>query len=821
MTHGSFSSSLHSCTVVLCLAVGALLAGCDLLNEPVSSTTEEKAAPLLFAEEDSENDGPWLHISAQIPSLACRVGEDLVDDFPTVDDPERVVTARSSQIFGASDEAYVFDNKQENVRQYSKDGQLRSPNWYDKRKDHPDFNSGEDKMVIIEGKINVGLIGSNESEKGSISLPKGTSFEIDFVNPLGSPKSRVLEKELKVSKKSLFGSHSFKVVFAYDENVVSRTPGTQAAPSFGRLKLKTSIPKNEEFDLKKEINSVSEKIRYLSVEENSEKMELEMQTERQYVMSETVPEIYNTKVNNSFETLSLIGLGLGLTASAIPAAAMAMTVGGPQGAALFLLAAQIDFLPQIAGTVVEGFPGGGGSGAASAAMVGTGAFIPEESENENIPTCPTDGGDPSIPLSGDIEGNYIPSTSGPLLNVEDAPPPPLRSRPAGRRIAYGETKWANAPAGSNTSKGAKSNEVGSMVAFSGDTGERVGFDPVTEVRRLDGSSSSGGGNASAVKSSMMDNSLTDVGYSSVAWGQIDGSSGSPDLVVSGFKAGGFEPSTRLYENNGGNFEPAGAGLIDVGQGDVSWADFNDDGRQDILVSGFQERESGATDPVTKLYRNTEDGFEHVGAGLLGVGAGEAAWADYDGDGDLDLILTGRDDNREPVTQLYENTADGFTPRSSPLPDVDLSSVAWGDYDGDGSPDLVIAGRTADGSSLVELYHNDDGSLSLAYDSPIGVERGDLDWADYDSDGDLDLALAGLSVENDSPVTALVENTSSSGSSIFGDVKFFGGASLSSVDWGDMGNDGAPDLIVSGLGSAEDNESDYKSPKTVVLENKEE
>jgi len=809
--------------------VGTLLAGCDLTNEPGLGSSEENQTRSLFAKSDAENEGgPWLHIAAQVPSLACEAGERAVEDDPLVDDARQIVPARTPLAdagnFGPVP-ATVFDNSQVSTHFQ---GNLPSdpPPWW-RSNNYGPFESDEDEMVKLDGRVNISLIGTDQENIYSSDAPRSGDVDVGvekFEGP-GIPTD-VLNVRQEIDKKSIFGSFKFSIIFGYPIYESVRGSSKQNLPNLGRIYVDFTLPEGSKFiPALKEASSKGDKIKIL--DEGSENPRFRVTSDRTYAMLKTGPEIVQEGVEDATETFSQLVLGLELVAAAGPIAAMALQAGGAGGAALALLGIQLEVLPAIAGRVTP-FPGAGASAAAKAAAIGgTGYFVPEEETEGGVPRCEymdesyDDRPMMDVPLSGSTDRRFLDGLSGPLVIAEAEEPSSLKPRPAGQRVAYGEVRLSPSTVFTGENFARQNERSGNMIAFSGNTAGEVGFEPVTEIRRIDDLENSRKSDSDVVKSSVVDDGLTDVGYSSVAWGQVDGSSDSPDLIVSGFKAGGFEPSTRLYENNGGNFESVGAGLVDVGQGDVSWADFDGDGRQDILVSGFQERESGATDPVTKLYRDTGDGFERMNADLVGVGAGEAAWADFDGDGDLDLVVTGRDDNREPVTQLYENIPEGFTPRSSPLPDVDLSSVAWGDYNGDGHPDLAIAGRTANGSSLVELYRNDGGSLSLAFDSPIGVERGDLDWADYDSDGDLDLALSGLSVENNSPVTALVENTSSSESSIFGDVKFFSGASLSSVDWGDMGNDGAPDLIVSGLGSAEDNESDYKSPKTVVLENKEE
>ncbi len=118
-----------------------------------------------------------------------------------------------------------------------------------------------------------------------------------------------------------------------------------------------------------------------------------------------------------------------------------------------------------------------------------------------------------------------------------------------------------------------------------------------------------------------------------------------------------------------------------------------------------------------------------------------AWADYDGDGWLDLYVT---DSVGPNT-LYRNNGDG-TFSVSPLndqvalPEHYSGGASWADYDNDGWPDLLVLGREAD-----VLFHN-DGSQGFS-DVTAATGVGDTyasktaSWADYDNNGWLDLYVA--------------------------------------------------------------------------------
>ncbi len=88
-------------------------------------------------------------------------------------------------------------------------------------------------------------------------------------------------------------------------------------------------------------------------------------------------------------------------------------------------------------------------------------------------------------------------------------------------------------------------------------------------------------------------------------------------------------------------------------------------------------------------------FSDISAGIDDVQVGSVAWGDYDNDGDLDILLTGQDASSALISRVYRQESSGsFSDISAGLDGVWRGSVAWGDYDNDGDLDILLTGQSS-------------------------------------------------------------------------------------------------------------------------------
>jgi len=208
-----------------------------------------------------------------------------------------------------------------------------------------------------------------------------------------------------------------------------------------------------------------------------------------------------------------------------------------------------------------------------------------------------------------------------------------------------------------------------------------------------------------------------------------------------------EGKNLLYRNDGkGSFSDV---TDDTGVGDTEKAngslffDYDHDGDLDLYL---------VKPHANTLYRNNADGTFTDQSSASGLAGGDrnstdAAFADFDDDGDIDLFVT----NDEGSNILFSNQRQGIFKDISQecglKSNGKSTSVSVGDYNNDGFPDIFITSREQGGCAL--YMNKGDGKFTQDMRSPDltrtlqKIRSYDAAFLDIDNDGFLDLLVAGI------------------------------------------------------------------------------
>ena len=179
-------------------------------------------------------------------------------------------------------------------------------------------------------------------------------------------------------------------------------------------------------------------------------------------------------------------------------------------------------------------------------------------------------------------------------------------------------------------------------------------------------------------------------------------------------------------------------------GGVAVGDYDRDGWPDFYFSGGSGGQGA-------LYRSLqgerfEELAEKAGVALPGVEAAGAVFADYDGDGWLDLLVTGVNSSPSYLLRNLGNGRFADVTEASGLADMQHSfSASFADYDRDGDLDLYVA-HWAPPQNRGQLWRNNGDKTFSDVTEQAGIAPNEMNdfaanFADIDNDGWLDLLIA--------------------------------------------------------------------------------
>jgi len=222
----------------------------------------------------------------------------------------------------------------------------------------------------------------------------------------------------------------------------------------------------------------------------------------------------------------------------------------------------------------------------------------------------------------------------------------------------------------------------------------------------------------------------------VALGDLDGD-GDLDVAI----IGAYESVAVCFNDGNGNFTNCNIIFDASDNGNSSpWFygielnDLDQDGDLDIVAIPFWTSQNLIT------FRNNGSGVFTIWQSIsVSVASEESHLADLNGDGRDDLFLT----NTNSTQKIYLNNGNGFNTTPITFVASNACDVALADYDGDGDIDAMLSDRYY---SENQLWLN-DGNANFSYSATYamneyyaGVTAGDID-----NDGDIDFILYGMNI----------------------------------------------------------------------------
>lgn len=267
---------------------------------------------------------------------------------------------------------------------------------------------------------------------------------------------------------------------------------------------------------------------------------------------------------------------------------------------------------------------------------------------------------------------------------------------------------------------------------------------------------------------------------------------------------------KVYLNNGNmSFTDANStlpGITGLVNASMSWADGDADGDKDLLINGHRGNANVAT-----LFIRNGSSFTNSNLSMTATSAGSLSWVDVNLDGKPDIVNTGvaTPDNVDGIVpEIYiNNGGNNFSFTQTNLPARAFVSSDWANYDGDNDMDILLSGWTlpTGTGSDAGVYKNNGGGQFTKVSSLNGIDRPTkIKWNDFNHDGKLDVISGGYFLKNmgaDSFRIASFRATS---------YENYPGSTV--ID--DMNNDGLIDIFLAGE-TLSDVDCNYKSSSTIV------
>ena len=201
---------------------------------------------------------------------------------------------------------------------------------------------------------------------------------------------------------------------------------------------------------------------------------------------------------------------------------------------------------------------------------------------------------------------------------------------------------------------------------------------------------------------------------------------------------------------GPTFPPVQDFAVGLGPISVAVADFNLDGKLDIVTANLD------SDNISVLLGNGAGSFAAAVNFNVGVDPGSVKVGDFNLDGKADLVTANQSSNNLSV--LLGNGSGGFAAATNFSAGTSPFSVTVGDLNLDGKPDLAVGNY--DSNNVSVLLGNGAGSFGSAANFNVGSNPKSVFVGDFDLDGKPDLAAANFNSSNVSVLLNICDGSSS-------------------------------------------------------------
>lgn len=254
--------------------------------------------------------------------------------------------------------------------------------------------------------------------------------------------------------------------------------------------------------------------------------------------------------------------------------------------------------------------------------------------------------------------------------------------------------------------------------------------------------------------------------------------GKLDIVVANF---GSNNISMLLNTGGGFFASAINYNVGALPFIIKTSDFNEDGKQDVIVTNYNSNN------ISILLGNGNGTLQPQINYPVGSNPFDLVCADFNGDNHIDIAVTNEMSNNTSI--LIGSGLGTFSISTTVLTGSQPRSIVASDFNGDGKKDLAIVNL---GANNVSVYlGNGLGGFSSALNYSVGTQSSSMVCADFNGDGNPDLGVPNFGIDN--KIHILMNN----GSGMFAPASLYnaGGSGAWSISANDFNNDGVIDVLI--------------------------